>query len=128
MDDFDFILGNDFFQITKVALLPHLNGLLIMDKKQPCSVAGISKPPKRPSKEKTLFALQLEKGLRKGEHTYVVALIKIKPDKHVEEPDVVVPMLKRFEDVMPPELPKKLPPRRQTDHQIELVLGSRPPT
>ena len=27
---------------------------------------------------------------------------------------------------MPLELPKKLPPRRQTDNQIELVLGSRP--
>ena len=31
LDDFDFILGNDFFQRAKVALLPHLNGLLIMD-------------------------------------------------------------------------------------------------
>ena len=36
-------------------------------------------------------------------------------------------MLKRFEDAMPPELPKKLPSRRQTDHQIELVPRSRPP-
>ena len=64
LDDFDFILGNDFFQRAKVALLPHLNGLLIMDEKQPCFVAGISKPPKRPSREKTLSTLQLEKGLR----------------------------------------------------------------
>ena len=49
-------------------------------------MAGISKPPKRPSGEKTLFALQLEKGLRKGEHTYVMALIEINPDKYVEVP------------------------------------------
>ena len=56
----------------------------------------------------------------------MAALIEIKPGKHVEVPYVVVPMLKRFEDVMPPELPKKLPPRRQTNHQIELVPGSRP--
>ena len=69
LDDFDFILGDDFFQRAKVALLPHLNRLLIMDEKQPCFVVGISKSPKRPSKEKTLSALQLEKGLRKGEHT-----------------------------------------------------------
>ena len=40
-----------------------------MDEKQPCFVAGISKPPKRPSGEKPLSALLLEKGLRKGEHT-----------------------------------------------------------
>ena len=33
----------------------------------------------------------------------------------------------KFTDVMPPELPKKLPPRRQTDHQIELVPRSRTP-
>ena len=57
LDDFDFILGNDFFQRAKVALLPHLNGLLIMDEKQPCFVVGISKSPKRPSGEKTLSAL-----------------------------------------------------------------------
>ena len=49
LDDFDFILGNDFFQRAKVALLLHLNRLLIMDEKQPCFVAGISKQPKRPS-------------------------------------------------------------------------------
>ena len=45
-----------------------------MDEKQPGYVAGINKPPKRPSGEKTLstlFALHLEKGLRKGEHTYI---------------------------------------------------------
>ena len=56
-----------------------------------------------------------------------MALIEIKPDKHVEVPDAVVLMLKRFEDMIPPKLPKKLRLRRQTDHQIELVLGSRPP-
>ena len=127
LDDFDFILGIDFFQRAKVALLPHLNGLLIMDEKQPCFVAGINKSPNRPSGEKTLSALQLEKGLRKGEHTYVTAMIEIKLDKQVEVPDAIAPILSRFVDVMPPELPKKLPPRRQTDHRIELVLGSRTP-
>ena len=57
LDDFDFILGNDFFQRAKVTLLSYLNGLLIMDEKQPCFVADISKSPKRPSGEKTLSAL-----------------------------------------------------------------------
>ena len=33
LDDFDFILGNDFFQRAKVALLLHLNKFLIMDEK-----------------------------------------------------------------------------------------------
>ena len=95
-----------------------------MDEKKPCFVADISKLPKRPSGKKTLSALQLEKGLRKGEHTYVAAMIEIKQDKQVEVLDAIAPILRRFVDVMPPELPKKLPPRRQTDHQIELVPGS----
>ena len=54
-------------------------------------------------------------------------MIEIKPDKQVEVPNAIAPILSRFSDVMPPELPKKLPPRRQTDHQIELMLGSRTP-
>ena len=102
-------MSNDFFQRANVAFLSHLNELLIMDEKQPCFVAGISKPPKKPVGKKTLSALQVEKGLRKGEHTYVMELIKIKPDKNVKAPDAAIPMLKIFEDVMPPELPKKLP-------------------
>ena len=57
LDDFDFILGNDFFQRAKVALFPDLNGLLIMDEKKPCFVASIIKSPKRPSWDKTMSAL-----------------------------------------------------------------------
>ncbi|PKI43756.1 hypothetical protein CRG98_035862, partial [Punica granatum] len=30
-------------------------------------------------------------------------------------------------DVMPTELPKKLPPKREVDHRIELVLNAKPP-
>ena len=57
LDDFDFILSNDFFQRAKFALFPHLNGFLIMDEGWPCVVVDISKPPKRTSTEKTLSAL-----------------------------------------------------------------------
>ena len=53
-------------------------------------------------------------------------MIEIKPDKQVEVPDAIAPILRRFADVMPPELPKKLPLRRQMDHQIELVPRLRP--
>ena len=87
-----------------------------MDEKQSCFVTGINKPPKRPLGKKTLSFLQLEKGLRKDEHTYVVAMIEIKSDKQVEVPDAIAPILSGFTDVMPLELPTKLPPRRQMDH------------
>ena len=57
-----------------------------------------------------------------------MTMIEIKPDKHVEVLDSIAPILSRFADEMTLELLKKLPPRRQTDHQIELVPGSRTPT
>ncbi|KAL6343067.1 hypothetical protein AAG906_017879 [Vitis piasezkii] len=78
---------------AKVALLPHLNGMFIMDETQPCYVRGLSKPPKKPSKEGTVSALQVEKGLRKEQLTYVAALIEIKPEKMVEVPNEIVPIL-----------------------------------
>ncbi|KAJ4729345.1 Retrotransposon protein, putative, Ty3-gypsy subclass, partial [Melia azedarach] len=41
-----------------------------------------------------------------------------------KEVDVV---LKEFNDVMLEELPKRLPPRREVDHRIELEPGTKPP-
>ena len=41
--------------------------------------------------------------------------------------DALVAVLNKYDDVMPPKLPKKLPPRRAMDHQIELVSRARPP-
>lgn len=87
-----------------------------MDETQPCYMRGLSKPPKKPSKEETVSALQVEKGLRKEQLTYVAALIEIKPEKMVEVPNEIVPILQEYANVMPSELPKKLPPRRPTDH------------
>lgn len=53
-------------------------------------------------------------------------MIEIKLDKMVKVPYATVPILQEYTDVMPPELPKKLPPRRLIDHQIELVPGVKP--
>ena len=39
----------------------------------------------------------------------------------MEVPDCVAELLKQYADVKPPELPKKLPPRRAIDHKIELL-------
>ncbi|KAL0282360.1 UNVERIFIED_CONTAM: hypothetical protein Sangu_2954900 [Sesamum angustifolium] len=42
-------------------------------------------------------------------------------------PGVIKKLLKEFEDVMPDELPRKLPPKRAVDHEIELVPGTKLP-
>ncbi|CAL2257250.1 unnamed protein product [Prunus armeniaca] len=42
-------------------------------------------------------------------------------------PKAVEAILKEFANVMPNELPKTLPPRREVDHAIELEHGAKPP-
>ena len=44
LDDFDVILGNDFFRAAKVASMPYLGGLLISDERAPCFMPGFNKP------------------------------------------------------------------------------------
>ena len=126
LDDFDSILGNEFFQRAKVTLLPHLNRMFIMDETQPCYVHGLNKSPKKSSKEETISTLQVEKGLRNGKLTYVIALIKIKLEKMVEVINEIVSILQEYANMMPLELPKKFPLKRSTNHQIELVLRAKP--
>ena len=48
-------------------------------------------------------------------------------DVEGEVPSVVLDVLRRYEDVMPDQLPKHLPPRWAVDHQIELASGAKPP-
>lgn len=40
MDDFDIILGNDFFERANVAIHPNLSRLMIANRKKPCFVQG----------------------------------------------------------------------------------------
>ena len=42
-------------------------------------------------------------------------------------PPIIETVLEENSDVMPEELPKTLPPRREVDHMIELEAGAKPP-
>jgi hypothetical protein len=129
LDDYDMILGMDFFLKAKVAVIPYLSGIFIHDEKSPCFVkamfAGRLLDCKQ--KQKVLSAQQLKAGMKRGEQTLVAALVEIKPDHFVDVPEEVVSVLDEFADVMPKELPKILPPRRNIDHKIELEPGARAP-
>ena len=74
-----------------------------------------------------LSALQLKSGLKKKEPTFLATLVTEEDDVEGEIPSVVHDLLRRYEDVMPDQLPKHLPPRRAVDHRIELVPGAKPP-
>nr|XP_016497969.1 PREDICTED: uncharacterized protein LOC107816746 [Nicotiana tabacum] len=75
-----------------------------------------------------LSAMQIVKGFKRGEATFLAAVTEIEEDKVDETlPPCVQQVLVENKNVMPEELPKRLPPRREVDHQIELIPGAKPP-
>ena len=96
LDDFDVILGNDFFRVAKVVLMPYLSGLLISDEGAPCFVHGCNKPNEGKGVKRNasvLSTIQIQNSIRKGVVTYLLVLVEIKPDLVVEVPDEVVDVL-----------------------------------
>lgn len=72
--------------------------------------------------------MQATKGLWKGEVSYL-ALLKVEAltgDMATMSLEVVR-VLEEFNDVLPTELPKSLPPRKEADHRIELIPEAQPP-
>eukprot|EP00257_Ricinus_communis_P019332 XP_015578290.1 uncharacterized protein LOC107261709 [Ricinus communis] len=120
-----FYLGMDFLDMVKAFLVPYTNTMCIMENGQPCVV-----PIKRElSQDKMVSAIQLSKGVKRKEPTFL-ATPKMEEGTHAGEATLTSPIrgvLDEFRDVMPPELPKKLPPRREVDHEIELESGAKPP-
>uniref|UniRef100_A0A1U7VVG0 Uncharacterized protein LOC104217768 n=1 Tax=Nicotiana sylvestris TaxID=4096 RepID=A0A1U7VVG0_NICSY len=75
-----------------------------------------------------LSAMQIVKGFKRGEATFLAAVTEINEVKVDETlPPCVQQVLDENKDVMPEELPKCLPLRREVDHQIELIPGAKPP-
>ena len=70
---------------------------------------------------------QLTKGIKRKEHTFLATLKLDEEAKEVQAPKVVQKVLDEFKDVMPAELPKRLPPRREVDHVSELESGAKLP-
>ena len=126
MDDFKIVIGLDFLRQVRVVPIRFLRSMAILEEEAPCMVPTITE-----SKAKTpmLSAMQLEKVLKKNEVTYLAALKEdlINPMGD-PMPAEVKKALDEFKDVMPPELPQKLSPRREEDHKIELESGAKPPT
>ena len=128
LDDFEMILGIEFLGAAKAMVAPHLRGVMICDEECPCFVQAVS-PVQNQGKDVVMAtATQFGNSIRKrGNHSYVAALVEIKPDQVVEVPDKFAELLEEFADTMPSELPKELPPRRAIDHRIELEPGAVPP-
>ncbi|GMH11315.1 hypothetical protein Nepgr_013156 [Nepenthes gracilis] len=75
-----------------------------------------------------LLALQFFKGFKQGEEIYLGTLKKdLERPNTLEVPRDNSGVLIEFREVMPQELPKQHPPRREIDHLIELEPGAKPP-
>ncbi|RVW76807.1 Transposon Ty3-I Gag-Pol polyprotein [Vitis vinifera] len=124
MDDFKMVLGMDFLQKVKAVPLPFLRSMAILEEEKPCMVPTVTEGT---LKTPMLSAMQVKKGLKREEVTYL-ATLKEERMMGRENPCLRKSgVLDEFKDVMPPELPKRLPPRREEDHKIELEPGAKPP-
>ncbi|KAE8706830.1 cytochrome P450 78A7-like [Hibiscus syriacus] len=125
LDDFDFVLGLSFLDRINAFPVPVADCLCILDPKQQC-IVPVSRGPK--IEAKMLSAIQFSKGVHKEEPTFVASLVGTEPTMTEKVPREVGQVLAEFRDVMPTELPKHLPPKREVDHKIELVPNAEPPT
>jgi hypothetical protein len=130
LDDYDIILGLDFLRKAKIVLMPYLNGVMIASEGCPCFVPCCNVAAAKVVKggKGLISAIAIDKALRKGGEVFLATIVDEKVDYCGEVPKEIASVLQQFEDVRPPQLPKKLPPRRAIDHRIELVPGTKPPS
>ena len=125
MDEFKMVLGMDFLQKVKVVPIPFVLSMAILEEEKPCMVPTATKgTPKTPM----LSTMQVKKGLKRKEVTYLATLKEERDNGSGEPmPKEIEGVLDEFKDVMPPELPKKLPLRREEYHKIELESRTKSP-
>ncbi|KAM1935795.1 hypothetical protein ACFX15_019800 [Malus domestica] len=127
MDDYGVVIGLEFMDKVRAFPIPFYNIFCILaDGRQPCLV-----PLERQAKKCTqhLSAIQFAKSWKKGEATFLATLMLNEgEEKYGPLPKQVEDVLMEFADVIPKELPKKFPPRREVDHAIELEPGAKPPS
>ncbi|KAE8708553.1 Detected protein of unknown function [Hibiscus syriacus] len=129
MDDFKVVLGLDFLRQVIAFPMPSFSFVCILEKGSPCMIPMVEAPKEQGRDATQLSAIQLGKGIKKGDITYLAML---KEDDEIEKTDdlplIIREVLEENKDVMPPELPNKLPPKREVDHKIELEPGPKSPS
>uniref|UniRef100_A0A803N8Q4 RNA-directed DNA polymerase n=1 Tax=Chenopodium quinoa TaxID=63459 RepID=A0A803N8Q4_CHEQI len=84
MDDYELVLGNKYFKQAKLMVAPHLGGVVITDEAYPCFVPGRLSTANVTSTDSLLSAMQVKKGIKRGESTFLATLVEIKKDAIVE--------------------------------------------
>ncbi|XP_070041432.1 uncharacterized protein [Nicotiana tomentosiformis] len=126
IDDFALIVGLEFIRQTNTIHVPYGDMLLMVGANgvEPCIILCITIN----MVAENISALQLKKGVKRHEPMFLATLY-IEDIEHSSGsiPALVKELLREFEDIMPLDMPKRLPPRRIVDHGIELVPGAKPP-
>jgi hypothetical protein len=118
LDDYAIILGLDFLRKSKIVLMSYLNGVMITSEGYPCFVpcCNVTTMNVIRGGKGLISAIAIEKALQKGGEVFLATVVDKKTDYYEEMPNKIASLLKQFEDVMPPQLPKKLLPSRAIDH------------
>ncbi|XP_054793649.1 uncharacterized protein LOC129299213 [Prosopis cineraria] len=128
MDDFKVVLGLAFFCKAHAFPILEAKSMVVIDSNMILVI-----PLKRLEKSNPMiFALQFKRGLKNSEgYIATVRSLAEEEDGPTKPQETLLPciqeVLQEYKHVMPDELPKKLPPKREVDHQIELEPSAKPP-
>nr|XP_010320224.1 uncharacterized protein LOC104647157 [Solanum lycopersicum] len=127
LDISDVILGQEFFQHCHTMIDPYLQQLMVMEGEGSFMVPLVRVPKKDGYSQ--LSTMQIVKGLKKGAPTFLATIASSGEDHGAMQPlpPIIESVLQENSDVIPKELPKTLPPRREVEHMIELEAGAKPP-
>ncbi|KAE8681498.1 Detected protein of unknown function [Hibiscus syriacus] len=111
------VLGLDFLRQVTAISMHSFSSVCILEKGSRCMIPKVEAPKEQGRDAKQLSAIQLGRGIKQGAMTYLAML---KEDVEIEKTDnlplIIRKVLGENNDVMPPELRNKLPPRRETNN------------
>ncbi|KAH0712515.1 hypothetical protein KY289_008474 [Solanum tuberosum] len=84
LDLFDIILGKEFFQQCHTVIDPYLQQLLVMEQGGSCMVPLVKVPTAKGRVR--LMTIQIVKGLKKGEPTFIATIASSGEDNGAKEP------------------------------------------
>lgn len=93
LGDYEVILGNDFLRKYCFIPFPYLDGVMIMNEANLIFIKVIypyGKVKKVKSKTSIIFTILIEKGLKKGDETFLAAMIEVKLDVTVKQLDCII--------------------------------------
>lgn len=128
MDDYNMVLGLRWFYQVGAFSVPYSVCLMLFNEEG----ANIIPAKWEAKRLVVILAMQFNRGLACCEEAFTAFAMpnddEDEPKGMAEVPKEVQNVYDEFKDVMSNELPKKLPPRRDVDHWIELVIESMLPS